>query len=376
MSDSKVFCTFADVERCANTNGLSIPARPTDSAIDTLLYIMKLTGQIVGSGKLGNVIVSKVAGESIARQYNPNVSNPSTIGQVAQRAKLKLASQLSAALEPAIVIPKKGLVSARNQFVKKAMPQIVFSGNTAQVTYENLQLTDGNTGLPAISAARGAQKITMKLASGAPANIDRVVWNVFGKSAEGKLSLVGSIIASDAGQDRTFDAETPVIGDDVVIYAYGMSDTDASASARYANYNCETGVDIAKLVASRSLSTSDFKFTETRGATLFTGETQTSDAPAGTRYVYITAGSGGSVSGTGFSNGRKAVQAGEAVEVNATPASGYTFDGWYLQNGGQQTLVSQTALYSFTMGNNPVDLIAVFQGTGGNGGGGFESEGD
>lgn len=335
---------------------------------------MKLTGQIVGSGKVGNIVVAKVAGESIARQYNPNVSNPNTNAQVAQRAKMKLASQLSAALAPAIVIPKKGLISARNQFIKKAMPQIVFSGDTAQVTYENLQLTDGNTGLPAISASRASQKITMKLASAAPANVDRVVWNVFEKSAEGKLSLVGSIIASDAGQERTFDAEVPSINDDVVIYAYGMSDNDAAASARYANYNCETGIDIAKLVASRSLSTSDFKFTETRGTTLFTGESQTSDAPAGTRFVYITAGAGGSVSGTGFSNGRKAVQAGESVTVTATPASGHTFDGWYLQNGGQQELASQSATYTFTMGNNPVDLVAVFQGTGG--GGGFESEGD
>lgn len=335
---------------------------------------MKLTGQIVGSGKVGNIVVAKVAGESIARQYNPNVSNPNTTAQVAQRAKMKLASQLSAALAPAIVIRKKGLVSARNQFVQKAMPQIVFSGNTAQVTYENLQLTDGNTGLPAISASRASQKINMKLSSGAPANINRVVWNVFGKSAEGKLALAGSIITTDPGESRTFDAEITNIDGDVVIYAYGMSDTSADASARYANYNCETGVDIAKLVASRSLSTSDYKFTETRGATLFTGESQTSDAPAGSRYVYITAGAGGSVSGTGFTNGRKAVQAGESVTVVATPSSGYIFDAWMLQSGGQQTMVSQSASYTFTMGNNPVDLIATFHGDGG--GGGFDSEGD
>ena len=335
---------------------------------------MKLTGQIVGSGKVGNIVVAKVAGESIARQYNPNVSNPNTTGQVAQRAKMKLASQLSAALAPAIVIRKKGLISARNQFVQKAMPQIVFSGDTAQVTYENLQLTDGNTGLPAISAARGSQKISLKLSSAAPANVDRVVWNVFGKSTEGKLALVGSIISSDPGQERTFDAETPDIEGDVVIYAYGMSDTNADASARYANYNCETGVDIAKLVASRSLSSSDYKFTETRGATLFTGDSQTSDAPAGTHYVYITAGAGGSVGGQNFVGGRKAVAAGEMVTVTAIPNSGYVFDAWMLQSGGQQTMVSQDANYTFTMGNNAVDLIATFHGNGG--GGGFDSEGD
>ena len=376
MSDSKVFCTFADVERCANTYGLSRPARPTDSAIDTLLYIMKLTGQIVGSGKLGNVIVSKVAGESIARQYNPNVSNPSTTGQVAQRAKLKLASQLSAALEPAIVIPKKGLVSARNQFVKKAMPQIVVSGNVAQVSYENLQLTDGNTGLPAIKVTESSGTMAIKLNAPAAANINRVVYNVFAKSTEGQLSLVGSIIQNTPGEGRSFDASMEAIDGDTIVYAYGMIDADASATARYANYQCETGADIAKLIATRSLSASDYKFTQTRGVTLFDGDTQTTEAPSGSKMVYITAGAGGSVSGTGFANGRKAVQIGESVTVTATPSSGYTFDCWMIQTAGQQEMVSQSASYTFTMPNNNVDLVAVFQGTGGNGGAGFDTEGD
>ena len=337
---------------------------------------MKLTGQIVGSGKLGNVIVSKVAGESIARQYNPNVSNPSTTGQVAQRAKLKLASQLSAALEPAIVIPKKGLVSARNQFVKKAMPQIVVSGNVAQVSYENLQLTDGNTGLPAIKVTESSGTMAIKLNGAAAANINRVVYNVFAKSTEGQLSLVGSIIQNTPGDDRDFSVSMDSIDGDTIVYAYGMIDADASATARYANYQCETGADIAKLVATRSLSASDYKFTQTRGVTLFDGESQTTEAPSGSKMVYLTAGAGGTVSGTGFSNGRKAVQIGESVTVVATPASGYTFDGWYLQNGGQQELVSQNTSYTFTMPNNNVDLVATFSGNGGSGGGGFVSEGD
>lgn len=335
---------------------------------------MKLTGQIVGSGKVGNIVVAKVAGESIARQYNPNVANPNTTAQVAQRAKMKLASQLSAALAPAIVIRKKGLVSARNQFVQKAMPQIVFSGDTAQVTYENLQLTDGTVGLPAIAAARTSSELAIQLQSAAPANINRVVYNVFSKSTEGKLSLVGSIISNDPDNNGLFGATTSNVEGDVVIYAYGMIDTNADASARYANYNCQTGLDIAKLVASRSLSSSDYRFTETRGATLFSDEANISEAPAGSKFVYITAGAGGSVSGTGFTNGRKAVQAGESVTVTATPSSGYVFDAWMLQSGGQQTMVSQSATYTFTMGNNPVDLIATFHGDGG--GGGFDSEGD
>lgn len=325
---------------------------------------MKLTGQIQGTGKLGTMVVSKVAGESIARQYNPTIANPNTAGQVEQRSKLKLASQLSAALATSIVMQKEGLVSARNKFVKANIGAISFSGTAAQISYENIQLTDGNVGLPAVEAARANSKITIKLSESAPMGISRVVYEVYKKSTEGQLLKAASQVVSTPGAGNDFSVDIDDIDGDVVLYAYGMIDQSAAATAKYENYGVQTGTDIARLVASRSISSADFRFTQTRGNTLFAGESETTALPAGQHMVYITAGDGGSVSGTGFVNGRKAVAQGESVSVTATPSAEYQFDGWYTNGGQGQELVSQNATYTFTMGQNNVDLLAQFEHTG------------
>lgn len=322
---------------------------------------MKLTGQITGVGKLGNIVVAQMAGQSIAREYREHVANPNTAGQVAQRAKLKLASQLSAALANSIVIPKKGMVSARNQFISKNMESIVFSGNAAQVSYENLQLTDGNIGLPMITAARdGANPITIALGAGAGVNVKRVVYSVYTKSTEGQLTLAASMVISDPGEGRAFTGKTPAISGDVVIYAYGMEDKDSAATAKFGSYAVESGTDIARLMANRSLSASDYRFTQTRGVTLFSNENSVESIPEGSHMVYITAGEGGTVSGTGFANGRKIVAEGESVSVTASANTNYTFHAWCTQSGGALNIVSTSATYTFTMGQSNVDLVATF----------------
>lgn len=61
------------------------------------------------SGKLGAVIFSSSGGETITREYNPKVSNPSTHAQVNQRARMKLMMQLSAVFAPVITFRRVGL---------------------------------------------------------------------------------------------------------------------------------------------------------------------------------------------------------------------------------------------------------------------------
>ena len=132
---------------------------------------MKLQGFLKGVGKIENIVVSQMGGVSIARAYQPNVSNPSTLPQVNQRARLKLASQLAAALAPVIAMAKQGLVSGRNQFIAKNMPWISADSGVAQVSYENLQLTHGTIGLPAISVSRASEKIIVKLSATAESSV-------------------------------------------------------------------------------------------------------------------------------------------------------------------------------------------------------------
>lgn len=313
------------------------------------------------NGKVGSIVYSVAAGVQIAREYQPNVANPNTVGQVSQRAKLKLASQLSAALAPVIAIPKDGLKSSRNLFIKKNIGGIIYSGGTAQISYENIQLTAGNTGFPAIEASRvSGTGIIVNVSESVVGRVARVVYIVYKKSSEQMLEKVADVIESTAGDDGKFSHTFPEMSGDIIIFAYGMKDNNAAATANYANYQVANGEDIAKLVSGRSISTSDYTLTQTRGLTLFSGETESATIPEGSHMVYITAGNGGTVNGTGFENGRKVVAEGETVNVTATPSTNYIFDGWYSQSGNQQSLVSNSANYQFTMGQNNVDLIAVF----------------
>lgn len=330
---------------------------------------MKLQGFLKGVGKIENIVVSQMGGVSIARAYQPHVSNPSTMPQVNQRARLKLASQLAAALAPVIAMAKQGLVSGRNQFIAKNMPWISSDAGVAQVSYENLQLTNGTIGLPAVSVSRASNKLTVKLAATAETSVSQVVYICYHKNSENTLQLIDSKIQNVAGEDGLFQAEFNDPSGDVVVFAYGMKALSGAASAKYGSYQVQNATDIASLVGTRKLSAGDFQFTKTRGATIFADEEQNSRPTANQVMVYITAGNGGSVSCDKFSGNRGAVDKGTQVGLSAVANSGYTFVGWY--TNGTNTLVSSSDSYFFTA-NAPVDLIARFRSNTPSGGGGVE----
>lgn len=330
---------------------------------------MKLQGFLKGAGKIENIVVSQMGGVSIARAYQPNVSNPSTMPQVNQRARLKLASQLAAALAPVIAMAKQGLVSGRNQFIAKNMPWISADSGVAQVSYENLQLTNGTIGLPAVSVSRASNKLTVKLAATAESSVSQVVYICYHKNSENTLQLIDSKIQNVAGEDGLFQAQFDDPSGDVVVFAYGMKALSGAASAKYGSYMVENATDIASLVGTRKLSAGDFQFTKTRGATIFAGEEQNTKPADNQVMIYITAGNGGSVSCNKFSGNRGAVDKGTEVSLTATANSGYTFDGWY--TNGTNTRVSTSASYVFTA-NAPTDLIARFNSSTPSGGGGLE----
>lgn len=312
------------------------------------------------SGKLGAVVFSSSGGETISREYNPHVANPSTQAQVDQRARMKLMSQLSAALSPVLAITKDGLVSKRNKFTKLNFPASYALNGVAQITYENVQLTEGNTALPAISAMGtvDSNKLTIDAAfEQAPtATIKRVVYCLFRKSNEGKLEYVLSQIVSErtqTGSQAFFNIvfqNLPVA--EYVLFAYGMSDTSERATAHYGDLNVVTASDLARLVATRAISFSDYQFTQTRAITIGSDGQAVQPEQAGKVRCYVTAlGQGGTVSGGG------SYDIGASVTVVATPASGYDFQYWML-NGTQQR-VSTNASYTFTI-QQQTDLVAVF----------------
>lgn len=317
------------------------------------------------TGKIGSIVFSTSGGETIAREYNPHVANPNTTAQVNQRARMKLMSQLSTALAPVIAMTKEGLVSKRNKFVKRNFINSQALNGTAQVSYENIQLTEGSLGLPQIlgglvDVGGDDTEWQFYLASAPAANIKRVVWIAFLKTQEGRLQLITSEIVSDSN-DKPFlwrPNWTPDqwIGYEVIVYAYGMADTSEKATANYGNLQVSNASDLARLVGSRTISFEDYQFSQTRGTTIGTNGAPITPEQAGYARVFVTPlGTGGTVSGGG------SFEIGSQVTVTATPNSGYTFSRW-IYNGTNLT-ASTSANYTFTL-NEQTDLVAVFEGDG------------
>lgn len=199
---------------------------------------MKLNGIIgKGTGKLGSSVFAISGGEQIVREYNPVVSNPNTEAQIAQRAKLKLMSQLGAALAPALGFAKQGLVSARNQFVSKNIGSCTFEENEASVDIIDIQLTPSNVGFPSLTLAMGGEGgIAVSLASPAAADVKRVAYFVYSRVGGEQLEYVSSKIITEPGAERTFPAQFDAPLGEYVVYGYGIKDNSVNATMRYENY--------------------------------------------------------------------------------------------------------------------------------------------
>lgn len=224
------------------------------------------------TGKLADTVMAVRNGEQIARKYQPVVYNPSTVSQVAQRAKLKLISQLSAVMAPVIAIPRQGSISSRNLFTKKNFALTSYSENQATVTLDAIQLTKSVVALPAVGCSRGENAITAYVAAGSgagPLDINRIVYCLFEKQEDGRLRFVDSKVATSAGNDGGWVVDNlPLITNECVLLAYGVRDNTEAARVMFSDMQTISAETIAKVVTNRTLTETDVTMTETRGYTL------------------------------------------------------------------------------------------------------------
>lgn len=228
---------------------------------------MKLAGIVgTGSGKLGSSVFATVSGQQIVRQYQPVVSNPATEAQTAQRAKMKLMSQLGAAMAPVIVMKKDGLVSARNKYIKRNIQNASVLQGTASVNVPSLQITDGVGNVGEVDAIFAANSVNVTISDIDP-NAKRVVFILFRRNDDGTLSLFGSAVKPVEGSPSDYTQHTFAAGpQDSVAYVYTISDVDGRASARFEQYNVNDAIQVAQLVAGRSINIDEYRFSGTAGA--------------------------------------------------------------------------------------------------------------
>lgn len=234
---------------------------------------MKLNGIFgTGSGKTGNAVFATSAGKQIVRTYQPKVTNPNTDAQIAQRAKFKLLSQLAAAMDPVIVIPKSGLVSARNRFVKKNIPFATYANEKASIKLADIQLTDSNTSFPILIVQNGGDgtSVHVETLSSVAGLFEKVRYALFLKTDDSKLQLIAQAVVEVSATETGVAPHTfsNVIKGEYVAYAYGMNPKNASTSVSYNNYDTEAGETTADLESSLRISTYNYNFSVTKAGSV------------------------------------------------------------------------------------------------------------
>lgn len=231
---------------------------------------MKLNGILgTGSGKLGSSVFSVVGGVQVLREYNPDIYNPSTQPQIDQRARLKLMAQVASAFQPINAFEKKKNVSSRNKFISANYPYTYATEGVAEIKLEDVQVAEGTIALPTLNVRRIENgRIEVELSTNAPIYFKRIVYACFYILGENQLVLDHSVVVNYSESNKRFKTDSFNNRRHCVIYAYGMRDYNAAATAALGDYHVVTATDVARLIAQRSINPAYYTFSRTRGVTL------------------------------------------------------------------------------------------------------------
>lgn len=203
-----------------------------------------------GTGKVGAFLLQVNSGVQILKEKPVKVANPNTDAQMEQRAKLKLMSQLAADLARSIAFQKKGLVSARNQFISANIGKCAFNDGKASIELEDIELTGGSGYLP--MPAVGANN-ALALSAAAPTGIDAVVYAAYKRDEINQLTLIEQKIVSEAGENNTFPTTMVMPAEDYVVYAYGIINNGKVSTIDYEDYTASVSEGHAVLDAIRAI---------------------------------------------------------------------------------------------------------------------------
>jgi len=221
------------------------------------------------TGKKGDAVFQVRNGEQLIRQYNPIISNPRSVGQVAARVKMKLLSQLSAIVGNIVAIPRDGAKSPRNLFTQLNYGHVSVTNGVGSIELDKLQLTKSTTPMVAISATRnGSTDISVSLSEDASASLDSVVYVLIDVDANKVIRVKGSTEVSTAGAGGTFAGTLPATSNSAVVLAYGITKLNQKARVAFGNIEGDAAEHVAELVSSRTLTATDLKLTETVGVEL------------------------------------------------------------------------------------------------------------
>lgn len=198
--------------------------------------IFGIAGNI--TGKIANQVFAVVKGVNVVRQYNGTPENPQTPLQVASRARLKLLSQLAAAVDPLIAMKREGLKSSRNVFISKNYDNSSYNSQTqvAELALSSVDLTGGLVGMPGISiVSRTQAALNVQLAL-ETADFDFVMWGGVIVDAQGRILTINPVRVDRQGAaPSAFECTFPLASQfySGFVYAYGVRLNDDKTRTKY-----------------------------------------------------------------------------------------------------------------------------------------------
>lgn len=224
-------------------------------------------------GKVADVVMAVRNGEQIVRKYQPIVSNPKSEAQLVSRAKLKLLSQLGAALQPVIAIPRVGMVSPRNGFTQANYPITNFEEGKAKIMLSGIQLTKSSVPIgPLIANRDDGKAIYVGFNAYIKDSVDAVVYVLLNRTEDNRVTIVTSKMVSDAGAQGNFETTLRMTTGDIAVLAYGIRYNTVAARIAFGNITVPDALDVAHLVTSRTLTEKDATMTETVGVYMDMGQ--------------------------------------------------------------------------------------------------------
>lgn len=214
-----------------------------------MALIQGITGGL--SGKMGSAVFRQRHGKTVVTQYQPAVANPNSDGQVVQRAKFKLVSQLAAVLNDYAAIPRNGSVSGRNTFTKLNLPAVEAvseGGKLQQVSLDvlSVKLTDSAKTAPTINTAGyvGPNRLQASGTLSVTVRRERVqrqtvtlVAVLIGDSAPTRPEVIGStraLVDETGNYNTTIDTSISITSNSkIAIYAYGINEIASGTSEVY-----------------------------------------------------------------------------------------------------------------------------------------------
>lgn len=242
--------------------------------------------QQIKTGKKGGVITYRVGDTILAREYNPHPADPKTQKQVAQRAKIKLLSQIAAVLRFIIAIFPSDGRSSRAIFARLNYTKINALNTTANINFTKIVISESSIPLPPIDrsvtqvAESWRKRIYLNEYPGE--EIKRVFYFLFRKTDNGRLSLADYYLSerrttpanpgffnwAGVGVDIDDNGKTLY---DYVVYAVGMCDNSEEATEYFRNLDVDYIEQVGRLISEKLISSADYYFTETKSLLWFRG---------------------------------------------------------------------------------------------------------